>query len=111
MFDKNRTFRIIHPFHPWYGKKFILIERKNNCGGDRLFFYDNSDNFVSLPTEWTSMAKEDPFIKISKGRSYFRFQDLLELCELVKTIKARTVEEKKHRQTKKIKEKRKKNKK
>ena len=44
---------------------------------------------MSLPVEWTSMAAEDPFVKIADGRVFFRTEDLLSLCKLISSIKER----------------------
>ena len=36
-----------------------------------------------MPTAWTSVAPEDPFVKVAAGRSAFRVADLLALADLL----------------------------
>ena len=43
----------------------------------------DSQTLTSIPISWTNLRVVDDFERISSGRSYFRADDLLELCELV----------------------------
>lgn len=76
----------MHPYHPLCGKEFELIHYSKSWGEDRVHFYDEQGEHYSLPASWTDIGPEDPFVKISQGRSYFRFKDLLALAELVQQI-------------------------
>ena len=41
---------------------------------------------MSIPARWTSVISEDLFVKISAGRSLFRVEDLVSLCNLMENI-------------------------
>jgi len=50
-------------------------------------YYDNEGGeLCSLPLAWTNLAKTDPFVQISAGRSCFRVADLLELARLLAIV-------------------------
>ncbi|MCZ6602149.1 MAG: DUF5372 family protein [Planctomycetota bacterium] len=72
-----------HPFHPLGGREFDLVTVRNNWGEDRVYFHDDQGRLQSLPTNWTSIMPDDPFVVIAAGRSPFRVEDLLELAEQV----------------------------
>ena len=48
-----------------------------------MYFHDSEGKLVSVPTGWTDLAAEDWFVQVSKGRSLFRVEDLLELRALM----------------------------
>ena len=50
---------------------------------DRVCFHDEKDRICEIPLSWTSLAVEDPFVIVAAGRSWFRFEDLLELARIV----------------------------
>ncbi len=62
------------------------MSRWKNWGGDRVLFEDGDGPVRSLPTAWTSMARLDPFVTISGGRSFFRTEDLLALVALIEKL-------------------------
>ncbi len=74
---------MIHPFHPWHGREFLLVTYRHNWGEDRVYVHDDDGRLVSLPAGWTSLVPPDPFVVVSAGRSAFRVQDLLELACLI----------------------------
>jgi len=77
---------VTHPFHPLFGRKLGLTERRiRGTGGDRAYFYDDSGQLESLPAAWTDLAAEDPFVVASAGRAYFRIVDLLRLSALIES--------------------------
>jgi hypothetical protein len=45
---------------------------------DRVCFHDEQDRSCEIPLSWTSLAAEDAFVILSAGKSWFRFEDLLE---------------------------------
>jgi hypothetical protein len=81
-----QTFRVTHPFHPWKGREFSLIDYRTNWGEDRVFFNGGGDCPASLPAGWTDILPPDPLVAISQGRSPFRTGDLLELANLLRRI-------------------------
>jgi len=42
---------------------------------------------VSVPASWTDVVPEDPLVHLAAGRSLFRAVDLLELAQLVESVK------------------------
>jgi hypothetical protein len=48
-----------------------------------VYFHDAAGTLRHLPTRWTDVAPEDPFVVIAGGRSHFRMDDLHQLIELV----------------------------
>ena len=81
-------FEVTHPFHPLHGKRFPLLSHWRNWGGDRLIFEDPSGRVRSIPTAWTNLARPDPFVELSGGRSWFRPEDLLALTVMIDRLVA-----------------------
>ncbi len=84
-----QTIRVTHPFHPLYGKKFIVVERGLPWGHDSVWYTDEAGVFRRLPTAWTSLVEPDPWVVLSGGRSAFRLEDLLSLVDLVDDLRGR----------------------
>lgn len=80
------TFRITHPFHPLYGREFVLVLYRHNWGEDRVFFHLTDDRLHSLPGAWTDVSPADPFVHIAAGRALFRYADLLVLARLLQEL-------------------------
>jgi hypothetical protein len=38
----NRSFRVIHPYHPLFQQEFELVSCRQNWGEDRVWFHDRS---------------------------------------------------------------------
>ena len=77
-----------HPFHPLHGRELPLVTYTNAWGEDRVYFNDDEGSMVALPASWTDVVGPDPTVVVSKGRAYFRLQDLIRLIELVEGLKA-----------------------
>ncbi|MGH9546387.1 MAG: DUF5372 family protein [Terriglobales bacterium] len=77
----NRRFKIIHPFHPWFGQEFELVTYLHTWGENRAYFHKDGDHLVSVPASWTDIVPEDPVVKLAAGRSHYRVEDLVELIE------------------------------
>jgi hypothetical protein len=43
---------------------------------------------TALPTRWTSLQEEDPFLVVSAGRSHFQVGDLIGLTVLITELKS-----------------------
>ena len=82
------SFEITHPFHPRRGTRFSVATRRQTWGEDRLNYFDARGQLHSVLTSWTSLSDADPFIQASAGRSWFRLDDLLQLCVLIETTLA-----------------------
>jgi Family of unknown function (DUF5372) len=78
---------VTHPFHPLAGRELELLEHRNTWDEDRVFYREESGRLRSLPTAWTSVVPEDPFVTLAAGRCPFRLQDLRALALLVEQIR------------------------
>ena len=78
--------RITHPFHPLFGQEIDCVERRIHWGDDLVFYRDRLGYVAALPTRWTSVEAEDPFLVASAGRSRFRVTDLIALTSLITEI-------------------------
>jgi hypothetical protein len=86
-----QTFTIIHPFHPWHGRQFELIELCRRWGQWRVRYLTESGDTAYMPASFTDIGAKDPFVEQAQGRAIARTEDLLELVKMirgsVKTIK------------------------
>ena len=79
-------FTITHPFHPMKGKTFKFFERKIIWGDDRILYEKEPGHKASIPTNFTNISEEDPFIAVSNGRSHMTFDSMISLFEIIKAI-------------------------
>jgi hypothetical protein len=79
--------RVTHPFHPLAGGEFDLVVRKYNWAEDRVFFFDDDSQLISIPAGFTDVDPPDPFVAVSTGRSIFRVEDLLALANLLESLR------------------------
>jgi Family of unknown function (DUF5372) len=83
--DRQR-FRIVHPFHPLQGREFELLVHQRYVSEERVRFLDDDNQFREIPLSWTNAAPEDPWLVIARERSWFRFDDLLELVRIAEDL-------------------------
>jgi hypothetical protein len=50
-------------------------------------YFNESGKLRSMPTSWTSVSDADSFLAAAGERSWFRIDDLLELRDLLQTLK------------------------
>ena len=50
-------------------------------------YYDAKGKLRSIPASWTSLGEQDLFTRTARGRSWFRVDDLLRLCEQINELK------------------------
>jgi hypothetical protein len=81
-----RTFRIIHPFHPYHDRQFHLVAVRQNWGEELLYYHDQKGRLISVPARWTDRVAPDAVVAIAAGRSPYRLEDLLELARLVAAL-------------------------
>ncbi|MBY0462286.1 MAG: Y4bD/Y4pK family protein [Alphaproteobacteria bacterium] len=85
--EAEKTFQVVHPFHPLYGQEYKLIDVRHLWGLKRVYYYeDGHASPKSLPLSWTSLQLPDSFVICAQERSPFRVQDLIELASLLKKI-------------------------
>ena len=82
----NKTFRIIHPFHPYKDTEFEIDQVRNVVAERRVFFFNQKGRKSSVPLDWTDIGVQDPFVVLSAGRALFRVEDLLGLVRLIGEI-------------------------
>ena len=51
-----------------------------------MCFHDEKHRICEIPVSWTSLAVEDPFVILAAGKSWFRFEDLLQLARLIREV-------------------------
>ena len=83
----NKHFRVTHPFHPLFGCEFELIEYHKPWGEDRVFFSDAEGQLQSIVASCTDVGRDDPFVEIAAGRSFFRYEDLIRLADLLEGLR------------------------
>ncbi|MFC1816880.1 DUF5372 family protein [Thermodesulfobacteriota bacterium] len=84
----DKTFRIIHPFHPYKNIEFEIDYIRASPGGRRVLFYNQKGRRSSVPLDWTDIEPKEPFVAVSAGRALFRVEDLLGLVRLIDEIKS-----------------------
>jgi hypothetical protein len=84
---------VTHPFHPWRGQQFELIDLRRRWGQWRVYYLTEQGHTAYLPASWTDAGHPDPFVEHAQGRAIARVEDLLELVKMtgssVKEIKPR----------------------
>lgn len=86
--NKKKKFIITHPLHPFHGQEFESINYRHGSKISSISFYDSNGGSHFVPVEWTDIFPEDPFLKISGGRSLFRYEDLVDLFHLIETMES-----------------------
>ena len=81
-----RTVCVTHPFHPFFGRTFTLLDYRQTWGEDRVYVHDDQGCLQHLPATWTDAAPADPFVVVSAGRAAVRFEDLLALADLLAQV-------------------------
>ncbi|MCX9080887.1 MAG: DUF5372 family protein, partial [Candidatus Methanoperedens sp.] len=84
---EGQMFRIIHPFHPLYGKEFEIIEIRYGWEEERVWFYKQDQKLENLPLAWTNLHPPDPYLDLEECHSPFRVEDLLQLSDIIKEMK------------------------
>ena len=86
---------VTHPFHPWRGRRFELVDCERRWGQWRVYYLSDRGNTAYMPAAWTDVGPKDPFVEQSQGRAVARVDDLLELVKMaeasVKEIKPQSV--------------------
>jgi hypothetical protein len=82
----GKHFRVTHPFHPLFGHEFELIEYHKTWGEDRAFFRDSEGHLQAIVASCTDVGGADPFVEIAAGRSFFRYEDLVRLANLLEGL-------------------------
>ena len=78
----KQFFTVVHPFHPWRGQRFELIDCQRRWGQWRVCFLTSDGNTAYLPAAWTDWGPKDPFVEQAQGRALARVEDLLELVKM-----------------------------
>ena len=64
-----------------------MIEYRQAWGEERVYFLDAKGHMQRLPTSWTDVVGEDPFVTVAAGRSPLRLEDLLRLVDLLDRLR------------------------
>lgn len=80
--EPKRFFTVIHPFHPWRGRRFELIDLRPRWGQWRVYYIGAEGQVAYLPAAWTDAGPRDPFVEQAQGRVIARVEDLLVLANM-----------------------------
>jgi hypothetical protein len=80
--EAKRFFTVTHPFHPWCGRRFELIDVRSRWGERRVCYLAENGDASYLPASWTDVRPLDPFIEQARGRAIARTEDLLALAKM-----------------------------
>ena len=86
---ETQRFRITHPFHPLFGRKYEVLFLRQEWGCDRVAYLTECGAEATIPVSFTDLKAPDPFVAIAAGRSRLRVEDLLELAKLIESIKSK----------------------
>lgn len=87
--DGDVVFTVTHPFHPYFGQRFLFLGQRRTWAETRVFFHDPETGHIrSLPTTWTDLAVADPFLRQAGGRAILRLSDLQALQHLLVDLQA-----------------------
>ncbi|MBV9325510.1 MAG: hypothetical protein JO352_17185 [Chloroflexi bacterium] len=78
---------MIHPFHPLYGRRFVLLSCRQAWNQQRVYFEDDVGHLQSIPAKWTDVTAADPFVVVAAGRALFRPDDLIEVSRVIHAAK------------------------
>lgn len=78
---------MIHPFHPYFGRSFLLLHHGPASGADRVLVQDCGGATFYLLTRWTDLGNLDPYVVMAEGRARFRVPDLVLLAGMLAQMK------------------------
>ena len=84
---KAKEFIITHPFHPLYNKCFIISSSHWVMGREWIQFKNTNGRLSSIRADWTNLCAPDIFVSLSQGRASFILKDLLQLVELIDSLR------------------------
>ena len=64
-----------------------MLEYRQNWGEDRVYYYDAEGQLQSILASCTDAGGVDPFVEVAAGRSYFRYEDLIRLVDLLERLR------------------------
>jgi hypothetical protein len=74
---------VTHPFHPFHGRRFELVDYRQTWGEHRVYFQGENGRLSAMPAGWTDAGAPDPFLILAAGRAHFRIEDLVQLAALM----------------------------
>lgn len=81
--SEKRFVRVTHPFHPFYGRHYLLSGFRYNRYGRRALLEIEEGSYRTIPPQWTDLSVPDPEVIISAERSFFRVSDLMDLARMI----------------------------
>ena len=60
---------------------------EHTWGERRVFYDDGAGVLAAMPTNWTDVGEQDPYVVVAGGRSFCRPSDLLRLCDLIAEVR------------------------
>jgi hypothetical protein len=65
-----------------------MVTYRNNWGEDRVYFHNSAGCLSSIPAWWTTVVAPDPFVAVAGSRCFFRYEDLIQLVELMEKLRS-----------------------
>jgi len=63
------------------------VEYRKNWGEERVYFHNAEGQLQSILASCTDAEDIDPFVAIAAGRSFFRYEDLIQLADLLEKLR------------------------
>ena len=63
------------------------MDWRRNWTEDRVYSHGLDSVLTSIPSGWTDLVAQDPFVDMAAGRSHFRVVDLVELARFIEGLK------------------------
>jgi hypothetical protein len=77
---------ITHPFSPYRGQRYTIIDTSRSWGEDRIICCDEDGNSRSVLATWTDYPTADLYSTLEAPVD-FRFEDLQMLARLIADVK------------------------
>jgi Family of unknown function (DUF5372) len=74
---------VTHPFHPWRGRRFELMDCEQRWGQWRVLYLSEAGDVAYMPASWTDARPGDPFVEQAQGRAIARWEDVCRLAQVV----------------------------
>ena len=74
---------IVHPFHPFRGRKFRVLKTRKVAGQDTLILEGSYRGTFALPIDWTGQAAPGPPDLADMVPRFLSIHHLLELADII----------------------------
>ena len=75
--------KIVHPFHPLRGKRYLILKSKRVSGSEVLSLRGFREGVIAVPLEWTDRSPLCPYESLGIKPPTLDFRCLLSLADLI----------------------------